>query len=219
MLPVSDVIPSRTTPWVTIALIAISTGTFLYQALLSPGHASALHYTYALVPDAPVWPAATSGLFLHVGWIHVLTNMICLWIFGENVEDLVGHAAFLAFYLITGTLGVIAAAAIDPTFMTPLTGAGPAVAAVMGAYFVLYPGSQVLVLVHLVVHHDVVEVPAAFLLGLWAVSELFTHLAPVNSPLGDTVTALVPHVTGFAIGAVAGGVFRVRVRPGSTRFD
>ena len=219
MLPVSDVIPSRTTPWVTIALIVISTGVFLIQVLLDADHAAAVRHSYALVPAAAFWPAALSGLFVHVGWIHFLTNMICLWIFGENVEDSIGHASFLAFYLIAGAVGTLAAAGMHPAFAAPLAGAGPAVAAVMGAYFVLYPGSQVLVLIHLVVHHDVVEVPAALLLGSWAVSELFTHLAPANSPLSDTVTSLLPHVTGFAIGAVVGGIIRVRVRPGSSRFD
>jgi membrane associated rhomboid family serine protease len=210
MLPVSDVIPSRTTPFVTIALIAASTLAFGMQALLGEPGASRFAETLGLTPAHPRWFTALSSLFVHAGWLSFLINMLCLWIFGENVEDRLGHRAFGAFYLGAGALSNVAGALLQPGLTAPLVGPGPAVAAVMGAYFVAFPGSQVLVVVHLIVYSDVVEAPAGFLVGLWVITELVTHLAPMSAPLGDTLRPLVPHVVALVAGAVAGALLRRR---------
>jgi membrane associated rhomboid family serine protease len=210
MLPVSDVIPSRTTPVVTVGLIATCTLVFLVPLLLDPPGRSMLAESFGLVPARPRWIAAATSLFVHAGWLQVIVNMLCLWIFGENVEDRLGHGLFLAFYLAAGAAANLAVAVMQPGHGTPLLGAAPAVAAVMGAYFVMFPGSQVLIVVHVIVYADVVEAPAGFMLALWATSEVFTHLAPIGAPLGDTLVPLVPHLLGLGTGAVAGAMLRRR---------
>lgn len=210
MFPVSDVIPSRTTPLVTIGLIATSTLVFLVHLLTDAPGASVLTDTPGLSPARPGWIAAVSALFVHAGWLPFLINMLCLWIFGENVEDRLGHRTFLVFYLTAGGLANIAGTALPPGVAGPLAGAGPAVAAVMGTYFVMFPGSQVLILIHVIVHSDVVEAPAGFLLALWAMTEVFTHLGPVGAPLRETLAPLLPHVAGFCTGAIAGAMLRRR---------
>ncbi|MGE0447067.1 MAG: rhomboid family intramembrane serine protease, partial [Vicinamibacterales bacterium] len=133
MFPLRDVIPSRTTPRVTMALIALNTLAFLYQ--LSLGDAvNAFVFEWGLVPATFSWIALVSSMFLHGGFLHFAGNMLYLWIFGDNVEDRMGHGRFLAFYLLCGAAAALAQTYTNPTSLIPMVGASGAIAGVMGAY-------------------------------------------------------------------------------------
>src|SRR5688572_11935742 len=135
MFPVSDVIPSRRKPFVTIGLIAVNGLVFLFQLQLGRTETLAFVHDFGAVPAEFFWPRALTGAFIHDGWIQFGANMVCLWIFGDNVEDSMGHAAFGLFYLACALLAACAHAALNPSSMLALGGASGAVAAVMGAYF------------------------------------------------------------------------------------
>jgi membrane associated rhomboid family serine protease len=150
-------------------------------------------------------------MFLHGGWMHVIGNMWYLWIFGDNVEDRVGHGRFMVFYLLCGIAAALGQVVVDPNSTLPTIGASGAIAGVMGAYFVLYPRSRVLTLIPLIVLMPIVEVPAIVLLGLWFLMQLFNAgtIAMTTSSRGGGV-AFAAHVIGFVAGA--GGVFIFRKR-------
>ena len=211
MFPVSDVIPSRTTPFVTIALIAANTLAFGYELWLDGPGRYALTHTLGLVPAAFSWPSLVTSAFLHDGWIHFGGNMLYLWIFGDNVEDTLGHWPFLLFYLAAAATGGLGHAGLNPDSAIPLIGASGAVAGVMGAYFVLYPRSQILTAVFLVLYLDVIEVPAIFFLGLWLLLQIASGLASLGVDATGGV-AFAAHVAGFLAGAVVGAIMRGRGR-------
>jgi membrane associated rhomboid family serine protease len=209
MFPVSDVIPSRTRPLVTIALIAVNAAVFLYEVRLDRHELYRLAHTWGSVPADFAWPPVLTGLFLHDGWVHFGGNMLCLWIFGDNVESALGHAGYLVFYLAAGTFATLAHVAAHPGSAVPLVGASGAVAAVMGTYFVLYPRSQVLTVVFLLVSLDVVEVPAIFFLAMWLVLQAFSALVSRGVTL-DGGMALAAQAAGFLAGAFVGLAVRRR---------
>ena len=212
MFPVSDVIPSRTTPYVTIVLIAANAVAFLYELQLDRQQMYDLAHTWGVVPADRAWAKMFTSLFVHDGWIHFGGNMLYLWIFGDNVEDSMGHTAYLFFYLATGVLAALAHAAVHPSSTVPLIGASGAVAAVMGAYFVLYPRSQVLTAIFLVLYLDVIEVPAIFFLGIWLIMQLLSSFASMGAQAADAGVAFAAHVAGFAVGAGTGIAMRRRSR-------
>src|SRR6187397_2958570 len=166
MIPLRDVIPSRTTPYITISLVVINAQVFLYQLSLG-GDINNFVFTYGLVPADFSWISVITSMFLHGGFLHVAGNMLYLWIFGDNVEDRLGHGRFIVFYLLCGIVAALGQVAIDPDSTLPTIGASGAIAGVMGAYFVLYPQSRVLTLIPLIIFWEVVEMPAIFLLGFW----------------------------------------------------
>lgn len=209
MFPVSDVIPSRTTPWVTISLIVLNAAAFLYQLQLDRPGVQLLWQLFGVVPAAFSWTAVLTSLFLHAGWMHLLGNMLYLWIFGDNVEDTLGHGRFLLFYLACGAAAALGQTAVLPDSRIPMIGASGAIAGVMGAYFLMYPHSRVITVVFLVVFFDVIEVPAIFFLGLWFVKELFTGVGSLGTRSLTGGVAVWAHVAGFAAGAAAGLVWRL----------
>lgn len=212
MFPVSDVIPSRTTPYVTIGLIALNTAAFFYEFRMAPGELQALVETHGVVPSALAWPSLVTGLFLHAGWVHFLGNMLYLWIFGDNVEDRLGHLRYLLFYVGCGVAAAFGHVGVHPASDIPLIGASGAIAGVMGAYFVLYPRSRVLTAVFLVVFLDLIEIPAIYFLGIWFLMQLFSGVGSIGADIADGAIAVWAHVTGFAAGAVVGGLVRTRAR-------
>ena len=137
MFPVSDVIPSRTTPVVTVGLIIANVLVFCYQLVLPPVALQQFVATYAVVPAWFWWPSLFTSEFLHSGWMHILWNMVYLWIFGDNVEDRLGHVRYLVFYLGAGAAAAMLQILFNPASSVPMLGASGAIAAVMGAYFVL----------------------------------------------------------------------------------
>src|SRR6185503_6876264 len=171
---------------------------------------------FGVVPAYFSWPTLITSMFLHGGWMHVIGNMWYLWIFGDNVEDRMGHFRFLVFYLLCGIVAAFGQILIDPTSTLPTIGASGAIAGVMGAYFVLYPQSRVLTLIPLIVFWEIVELPAIFLLGFWFLMQLFSAgaiAATANSQAGGV--AFMAHVAGFVTGLV--GVFIFRKRTPDTR--
>jgi membrane associated rhomboid family serine protease len=213
MFPVSDVIPSRTTPYVTIGLIALNALAFGYEFRLTPGELQALVDAYGAVPGEFSWPSLVTSLFLHAGWLHFLGNILYLWIFGDNVEDRLGHVGFLAFYLASGALAAFGHMQMHPGSDVPLIGASGAVAGVMGAYFVLYPRSRILTAVFLVVYLDVVEIYAIYFLGIWFLLQLFSGVGSIGADTADGTVAFWAHVVGFTTGAALGAIVRLRLPP------
>jgi membrane associated rhomboid family serine protease len=214
MFPVSDVIPSRTRPIVTIGLIVLNSLVFLYELTLDRRQLYELAHVWGAVPADFYWPSAVTSAFLHDGWIHFGGNMLYLWIFGDNVEDALGHLPFLLFYLASGALAAAAHATLNGSSAAPLIGASGAVAAIMGAYFVLYPRSQVLTAVFLLLYLDLIEVPAIIFLGVWLAMQLLAGLASMGAGAADGGLAIGAHLAGFAIGVAAGLTLRAR---GKTR--
>lgn len=209
MFPVSDVIPSRTTPYVTVSLIAVNLLAFFYEARLDDERLEALVRAYGVVPAVFSWSSTITSQFLHAGWVHVLGNMLYLWIFGDNVEDRFGHLGVLVFYLGCGAAAAVGQAATQPDSMVPMIGASGAVAGVMGAYFVLYPQSRVLTAVFIVFFLDLIEVPAIVFLGIWFVMQLFSGVGSLGANAAEGGVAFWAHAIGFAVGAAGGAVARV----------
>ena len=149
MIPLRDVIPSRTFPLFTIAFIVLNSVAFLFELSLPERALEAFLNVYGVVPARFSWLAVLTSMFLHGGWMHFLGNMLYLWIFGDNVEDRLGHGRFLLFYLFCGAAAALAHVFMNPSSPIPTIGASGAIAGVMGAYFVLYPHSRVLALVPL----------------------------------------------------------------------
>src|SRR5258705_12919980 len=150
-------------------------------------------------------------MFLHGGLLHVAGNMLYLWIFGDNVEDRMGHGRFLVFYLLCGVAAALAQTITGPDSVVPMVGASGAIAGVMGAYFVLYPRSRIVTLVTLFIFFQVIEVPAIFFLGIWFVMQFLSGVGSIVSsvrggPAGGV--SFAAHVAGFVAGISGVIVFR-----------
>jgi membrane associated rhomboid family serine protease len=208
MFPISDVIPSRTRPIVTISLVALSTLAYLYQLTLDETSLQRLVFAYGVIPARFSLADAVTSLFLHADILHFGSNMVFLWIFGDNVEDRLGHFGYLAFYLACGGIGAAAQVAANPVSFGPMIGASGAIAGVMGAYFLLYPQSRILTVVFLIVFLDIIEIPAVFLLGVWFLLQVGHGALSSGAPGGGV--AFWAHVGGFAAGAVMGLYLRAR---------
>ncbi len=209
MIPLHDDNPTERRPVVTLSLIAAGVAAFLWQLTLGPPHAEAVIRALGLVPatltgvaaPGPVPPLLTvlSSMFLHGGWMHLAGNMLYLWIFGNNVEDAMGHGRFLAFYLLCGAIAALAQIVSDPGSTLPMIGASGAISGVLGAYLLLYSHARVLVLVPLGLLTRVIRLPALFVLGFWIVFQLLS--AALASPEGGGI-AWLAHIGGFVAGMV-----------------
>jgi membrane associated rhomboid family serine protease len=209
MIPLRDVIPSRTFPFINIALIVLNSVAFLAELSISDAGFQPFLRTFALVPGHLLWPTVLTSMFIHAGWLHFLGNMLYLWIFGDNVEDRLGHFRYLVFYLLCGTVAAVAHIWMNPASMLPTLGASGAIAGVMGAYFVLYPRSQILTLIpFFILYVRVVEVPAIVFLGLWFVLQFLSVAATGGSEAGGV--AVWAHVAGFLAGVAWVVIFRSR---------
>ncbi|HZP47121.1 MAG TPA: rhomboid family intramembrane serine protease [Vicinamibacterales bacterium] len=212
MIPLRDVIPSRTTPYITVTIILLNAVAWLYEVSLPPRELERFLYFYGVVPASFSASTLITSMFLHGSWMHVVGNMWYLWIFGDNVEDRVGHGRFLLFYLLCGVVAAIGQIAVDPASTLPTIGASGAIAGVMGAYFVLYPHSRVLTLVPLIVFWELIELPAIVLLGFWFLMQLFSAgtIAVTASSHGSGGVAFAAHVAGFLVGVAGVLVLRKR---------
>jgi membrane associated rhomboid family serine protease len=161
------------------------------------------------VPAALDWADVLTSMFLHGGWVHFLGNMLYLWIFGDNVEDRLGHVPYLMFYLLCGAVAAMAQVFVNPASPIPMVGASGAIAGVMGAYFVLYPHSRVLAVVFIVLFIDIIEIPAIFFLGIWFIMQLFSGVGSVVQAAEGGV-AFMAHVGGFVAGVIGGFATRAR---------
>jgi membrane associated rhomboid family serine protease len=219
MIPLRDVIPSRTFPALVIAIIVLNAFAFLFEQTLSDRELALFVRVYGMVPASFTWSSVFTSMFLHGGWMHILGNMLFLWIFGDNVEDRLGHGRFVVFYLLCGMVAALAHVMSEPGSLIPTIGASGAVAGVMGAYFVLYPHSRILTLLPLFIFWQVIEVPAVLFLGLWFALQLFSGvgtmlMATQGAPAGGI--AFWAHVAGFVAGVVLVFAFR---RPERARVE
>jgi membrane associated rhomboid family serine protease len=214
MIPLKDSIVRRTFPFVTLALIAINAAVFLHQVTLSPKAVQSFVMTYGLVPsnvqgalepksklnlnDTLAIPLLTS-MFLHGGWLHLLGNMWFLWLFGDNVEDELGHFRYLIFYLICGIGSGLAQLLFSWGSRVPAIGASGAISGVMGAYLIFFPGTQVLTLVPLLIFFFTVRLPAIVFIGVWFVFQFLSGMGSLQTGAPGGV-AWWAHVGGFVLG-------------------
>ncbi len=225
MLPLRDSIPGRTTPYVTVGLIVANFLVWFWE-LKNPGvdvhvfrdgfYPCAVEGPCHLPPGfhaLPWYEGVFTGMFMHASWEHILGNMLFLWIFGNNVEDAFGHAAFLFWYLAAGVVAMG-----TQTFVTlesagvgaasiPNIGASGAIAGVLGAYFVLYPRARVLTLIFIVIR----EIPAFWFLGIWFALQAWTGGLALEQPEAGGGVAFFAHIGGFAFGVLS-GLFLLRAR-------
>ena len=212
MFPVADVIPSRTTPWMTVALIAANVLAFVYPLSLPAADAYAWTQRFAFVPVEASWTTATTSLFLHENSVHLGLNIIVLWVFGDNVEDQLGHGRFLALYLLSGYAAWAASLWATPASSVPLAGANGAIAGLMGAYFVMFPRSRVLVLVPARSVLDAIELPAVLLAAGWFALQMLGGLGRLDVPLRGLAVTFWPYLGGAVAGMLAVRFARRRER-------
>ena len=206
MFPIRDHNPSDRTPFVTYARIALNVLIFLsyYPALSSDGRAlSAFYTTWGLVPvdlfRAGEFQTLVTSQFLHGGWMHLAGNMLFLWIFGDNLEDLMGHLGFLVFYLASGIAAALGQYAAVPFSGIPMVGASGAIAGVMGGYLLIFPRARIDILVIIVIIFKVFTVPAWVMLGLWFGLQVFSG---VGADAAGGGVAYWAHAGGFIAGAI-----------------
>ncbi len=217
MIPLRDVIPSRTFPFFTVSFIVLNSIAFLFELSLPERALEQFIFIYGVVPARLDVVSVFTSMFLHGGWAHFIGNMLFLWIFGDNVEDRLGHARFVVFYLLCGAAAVAAHVFMNPASMIPTIGASGAIAGVMGAYFVLYPHSRVLALVPLFIVFEVIEVPAILFLGIWFLMQFFYGVGSIGAQTGAEVggVAFWAHIAGFLAGIA--GVLVLR-KPSRSRW-
>ena len=223
MFPLHDDNPTQTVPYVTYALIVACVLAFFWQ--LSLGDAMQLSvYSLGMIPSVlldikslppeldllPAWMTLFTSMFLHGGWMHLIGNMLYLWIFGNNVEDAMGHGRFIVFYLLCGVLAALSQAAMNPVSEVPMIGASGAISGVLGAYVLLYPHARVLVVIPIFILIYTVRVAAYWVLGFWFVMQLFNSAASVGQQGG---VAFAAHIGGFVAGMVLVPFFKHRRVP------
>ena len=207
MIPLRDTVPSARVPVVNYALIAANVAVFLYEASL--GHRmEPFIYAHGLVPRDFGLVDLLTSMFLHGGLMHLLGNMLYLYIFGDNVEDRLGHGRFLLFYLLCGGAAGAAQAIANPQSTIPMVGASGAIAGVLGAYFLFFPSARVLTLVPIFIFFQTFEIPAVFFLFGWFVWQLGFGFATIGARTGGV--AFFAHVGGFLAGMFLGPVLRSR---------
>jgi membrane associated rhomboid family serine protease len=209
MIPIGDVIPSRTAPVVTTALITVNALVFLYELALGP-RVEGLVARWGLASGAASPLTILTSMVLHGSVLHFSTNILYLWIFGGSIEDRMGHGRFAAFYLLCGAAAALVHAPTTPAAASPAIGSSGALAGVIGAYFVMYPHSRVLTLLPLPFRVQVIEVPAAFFFGLWVVLQLISSIGSLTPALAQPAGGLAfwSHVAGLAVGAGSVALFR-----------
>ncbi len=219
MFPIRDHNPSGRIPYVTYVLMALNIGIFLsYVPILSDNRALYDFYnTYALIParvgDGYGFEGLISSQFLHGGWMHLAGNMLFLYIYGDNVEDEMGHVPFLLFYLASGVAAGLVQVAFDSDSTIPMVGASGAIAGVMGAYLLLFPKAKVDILIIFIVFFRIFPIPAWILLSLWFAMQFLGGLS-VSSDVGGV--AYWAHAGGFVAGII--GALPVWIKRGATAF-
>lgn len=208
MIPYKDDNPTRTFPFVTIGIILLSIFVFLWQ-VISPSGMQRVAYSYGAIPHyilsfdkvQPIHPALTifTAMFMHGGLFHLGGNMLYLWIFGNNIEDRLGHLRFIVFYLFCGIVSAYTHAITDPGSLMPMIGASGAVSGILGAYLLLFPRTSIYTLVFLGFFITTVRIPALIVIGFWAIVQLINGLISTGLAKGGGV-AWFAHIGGFLVG-------------------
>ena len=228
MFPLKDDNPSQNTPIVTVGLILANALVFLYQFSLEVGGGQGAQAGQAFIEEFGLVPCRLTGacrvgmdlpspiltifssMFMHGGLFHIAGNMLYLWIFGNNVEDVLGHGRYLIFYLASGVAAALAQTAIGPSSAVPMVGASGAVSGVLGAYLVLFPHAYVTTLIILGFFFRLVKIPAVVVLGFWIVLQVLNGLGSFGASGG---VAFFAHIGGFLAGM--GLLFVLRPRAGT----
>jgi len=238
VIPLRDNIPRERPPLVTWTIIALNTLLFFYELSLPDRILDVFFHLYGVVPARFTNPsfAAQAGfpdggleslvtyMFLHGGWLHFLLNMWVFWVFADNVEDVLGHAWFVVFYLVCGVAALFTHILAHPASTVPVIGASGAVAGVMGAYFRLFPHARVVTLIPIVFIPFITELPATVFLGIWFAIQLFSGLSGSLDAGKSASVAFFAHVGGFVAGYLimrVVGPRRCRYcwRPGEGRYE
>jgi membrane associated rhomboid family serine protease len=211
-----------TTPYVNYGIIAICVVVFLWQVSLGPAGEEQTIVSLGMIPArlfgrgelppelivVPAWATIFTSMFMHGGWLHIGGNMLYLWIFGDNIEDSMGHFRYAVFYVLCGVAAALTQGFVDPASEVPMVGASGAISGVLGAYILLHPGATVRVFIFLGFFITVAHVPALIVLGVWFLLQLFSGLATPTSTEGGV--AVWAHVGGFVAGIVLIMVFKRR---------
>lgn len=223
MIPLHDDNPTERPPVVTIIFIAICLVVFFYQVSLPRDSGERFAIQYGAIPSVifahaslpneatAAIPAALTlltSMFLHGGWMHLIGNMLYLWVFGNNIEDVMGHTKFIIFYILCGVLAALSHAVTDPTAHIPMVGASGAISAVLGAYVLLFPRAHVLVLMP---GFGMTRIAAGIVLGMWFVTQLISGGMSVGVKGGGV--AFFAHIGGFVAGMALIGLFKRRDVP------
>lgn len=214
MIPIGDEnAGSVLKPYVNFALIGLCVVVFLYEMILPERQLRALFFEWGAVParimSGEGLVTVFTSMFLHGGWSHILGNMVFLYVFGDNIEDAMGHVQYLLFYLLCGIAAAALQIALDPTSMIPMIGASGAISGVMGAYLVLFPHGRVRALMFFGYFGQVILVPAWTMIGLWFGLQLLSAFASLGAG-GEGGVAFWAHVGGFIAGAGLVLLFRNR---------
>ena len=217
MIPIRDEIKTHRTPIVNYALVVINVLVFLWM-FLNSGNLESIYYEYALIPsnflngiDLGDVKDIFTSMFMHGGWMHLIGNMLYLWIFGDNIEDRLGHIGYLIFYLAGGIAAALLQTLIRPSSQIPMVGASGAIAGVLGAYLVMYPNSRVYTFIPIGFYARVRLVPAVVVLGLWFLLQLISGVGSLGA-LDQGGTAYFAHIGGFIFGLIVGWMFKRRGR-------
>jgi membrane associated rhomboid family serine protease len=217
MIPLHDDNPTERTPVVTIAFIVTCVFVFLYQASLPDKLGELFVFQYGAIPAVvfgqaelptraiviPAYTTLLTSMFLHGSWMHLFGNMLYLWVFGNNIEDVMGHIKYVVFYITCGILAALSHAMTDPSSTIPMVGASGAISGVLGAYLLLFPRAHVLVLMPGL---GMTKVAAGVVLGMWFVLQLLSGGMSLNSTGGGV--AFFAHIGGFVAGMALIGLFK-----------
>jgi len=217
MIPLKDDNPTRSFSWVTLALVVLNSVVFAYEISLGSS-TERLVLSYGAIPfdmfhsetgNARIYVAGSifTAMFLHGGFLHLAGNMLYLWIFGNNIEDIMGHRRFIVFYLLCGIVAAYAHAYTNITSHVPMIGASGAVAGVLGAYLILFPRARILTLLPIGIFIQIVKIPALIVLGFWFVIQFFNGLFAPQQAGG---VAWFAHIGGFLAGIVLLPFFKKR---------
>jgi membrane associated rhomboid family serine protease len=206
VIPLRDSHPSHSAPVVTGFLIAVNVAIFLFEASLDPYSRNQFVMEYGMVPDRFQASSLFTSMFLHGGWMHLIGNMWFLWIFGDNIEDILGRGRYFAFYLLCGAAAGLTHLAFNLDSRIPTVGASGAIAGVMGAYMRKFPHSRIVTLIPVLIFFTTLEVPAYFILGYWFLIQIVSGVS-VSSRAGvsEGGVAWWAHAGGFVAGAVLVG--------------
>jgi len=220
MIPLKDKNPTRRVPYVTFLIIGMNIAAFVFELSLGEALPGFLE-RFGVIPSRV---AATvsgemfsivslgtlfSSMFLHGGWLHLGGNMLYMWVFGDNVEDKLGHGRFIIFYLLCGLASAALHIAVDPSSLIPTIGASGAIAGVLGAYIIMFPRARVVTLIPIFVFIHIAELPALLVLGLWFVLQFFNGILALGNVSADVGgVAWWAHIGGFATGILLVKPFR-----------
>lgn len=231
MIPIKDDIPSKSYPIVNTTLIVLNVTAFFFELLLGDQLEFFIHqfgvipfkyfYSEAITIDGSVVQFSMSeriiplftSMFLHGGWMHLIGNMLYLFIFGDNVEDRMGHFRYIVFYILCGLAGSFAHIITNPESTIPTIGASGAISGVLGAYLLLYPTARIIVIIPILFFWDIIKLPALIVLGFWFVTQLFQGtLALAVETTASGGVAWWAHIGGFAFGMIAINIFKKKSR-------